>query len=197
MKSNRREFLSNIIKTAGIAAGAGILGGTSVHAKGGRKQNNSSSGLTKGQKADLFYLYQEEKVARDVYITLGIEYPDESTFANIQLSEQRHIEAVGRLCVKYGIDISGVDLSPANVGYFELEELQNLYDASIKAGMGDGKTLIDALNVGRDIEITDILDLETFKDGMPSDVVRVMDNLLEGSRNHLAAFERAIVREEA
>ena len=47
--------------------------------------------LSEEQKDTLFYIFQEEKVARDVYISLGRLYPEESTFSLIQLSEQEHI----------------------------------------------------------------------------------------------------------
>jgi len=57
----------------------------------------------------IYSIYEEEKVARDVYITLGELYPDENTFANIQLSEQNHMDAVRKLCVKYGIEIPADD----------------------------------------------------------------------------------------
>lgn len=196
MKENRREFLSNVIKTAGIAAGIGLLGTSTLNAKGGKGKKGKTEDmteLTEHLKEEIFYIYQEEKVARDVYITLGKLYPDENTFTMIQLSEQRHIEAVGRLCEKYDIYTMNVDLSENGVGIFELESLQKLYDSLIIQGKID---LREALYVGKDIEVLDINDIEAAKEGMPEDVVRVFDNLLKGSRNHLAAFERAITREE-
>lgn len=200
MNSDRRDFLSTMIKTAGVAAGAGLIGGTALHAKGGKGKKGGSqtstsatTTLTEAQREALFYIFQEEKVARDVYITLGELYPEENTFAMIQLSEQRHIDAVGRLCETYGIEISEVDLGLESVGSFVLESLQTLYDTMITQGKIE---LIEALYVGKEIEITDIDDLEAAKEGMPDDVVKVLDYLLQGSSNHLAAFERAIERVE-
>lgn len=194
MTSNRRKFLSNALKTAGIAASIGIIGGTSVHAKGGRKNKNSSgsSSLSEEKKDKLFYIFQEEKVARDVYITLGELYPEERTFAMIQLSEQRHIEAARRLCEKYGVDTSYVQLD--NVGNFELLTMQKLYDTCVEQGRINK---LEALNVGEFIEITDIDDLEDAQIDMPSDIVSVYDNLKAGSYNHLGAFRRAIKRTQA
>jgi len=46
-----------------------------------------------------------------VCITLGKLYPDETTFANIQTSEQEHILFAQVLCERYGIGTSGVELS--------------------------------------------------------------------------------------
>jgi len=198
MNTDRRLFFTNIIKGASLAAGVGLLGGSAVYAKGGRggkrRKEETATTITTSQKEMLFYIFQEAKVARDVYITLGELYPDENTFAMIQLAEQRHIDAAGRLCEKYGIDTSIVDLSYSNVGIFEVPELQQLHDTLVTQGRID---LLEALYVGREIEITDIDDIEAAQEGMPSDVIRVFNNLLKGSRNHLAAFERAIERAKA
>lgn len=57
--------------------------------------------LTEEQKAIIYEIYEEEKLARDVYRTLGDVYPEENTFANIQLSEQTHMDAVENLCDRY------------------------------------------------------------------------------------------------
>ncbi|HEY9189970.1 MAG TPA: DUF2202 domain-containing protein [Sulfurovum sp.] len=147
--------------------------------------------LTEEQKDMLFFIYQEEKVARDVYITLGKLYTDETTFASIQISEQRHIDAARELCVKYGVSIDGVD--EASVGNFVLPVLQELYDTCVAEGE---TSLLDALKVGEMIELTDIDDLEHASVGMPADVVSVYDNLKEGSLSHLDAFTAAIAREQ-
>ena len=145
--------------------------------------------LTDEQNASLFYIYQEEKVARDVYITFSGVYTEENTFAYIQISEQRHIDVVRELCLKYGVDISEVDEDA--VGEFVLPELQDLYDALIARGT----TLPAALQVGIDIEVLDIKDLEEAAVGMPSDVVRVFENIKEGSHNHLEAFTYSLEKE--
>lgn len=189
MKESRRNFLAHITKTAGALLAAGAVSGSALHAKGGKAQNGDT--LTEEQKDSLFYVFQEEKVARDVYITLGEVYPEENTFAMIQLSEQRHIEAAGSLCEKYGVDTSYVNLDL--VGHFELPIMQQLYDTCVEQGM---LSKLDALKVGELIEITDIDDLTRISKGMPTDVVSVYDNLKEGSYNHLDAFRRAIARTE-
>lgn len=143
--------------------------------------------LTDAQKDTLFFIYQEEKVARDTYITLGNLYPQASTFANIQLSEQEHIDTAQLLCEKYGVDISNVD--EQSVGNFELPVLQELYDTLVAQGTLSQRS---ALMVGEYIEITDIDDLENASIGMPKDVVRKYENLKNGSLNHLDAFRTAI-----
>lgn len=179
----RRGFLSKMLAVG--ATGVALLSTSAYAAKGSLR-------LTNIQKDELFYIYQEEKLARDVYITLGKLYPTESTFASIQLSEQRHIDSAQGLCEKYRIDLSGVNED--GVGNFMLPVLQDLYDNLVAQGE---ESLLDALKVGVAIEELDIGDLtHAINDmGMPADVINVYTNLREGSYNHLEAFNAAIARE--
>jgi len=183
LSKERRDFFSKM-----FIAGTGSLALLSLS---GCNSTNSTSTettqLTEEQKATLLYMYQEEKVARDVYIYLGNLYPDENTFAYIQISEQRHMDVVEELCVKYGVDISAVDEDA--IGVFILPELQALYDQLIVDGSA---SLLAALQVGVLIEETDITDLEEAAVGMPSDVVNVFENIKEGSLSHLDAFNYSI-----
>lgn len=149
------------------------------------------SQLDETQKERIYSIYEEEKVARDVYIKLGGLYPEENTFTNIQLSEQTHMDAVRNLCVKYGIEIPEVDQA---VGVFELEEMRSLYLDFVDYGQA---SLISALQVGVEIEGMDIADLTAALAGMPRDVHKVFYNLIHGSENHLDAFTAAIIRETA
>ena len=151
------------------------------------KSSTTSVVLTTEQKAALMFMYQEEKVARDVYITLGKKYPTASTFANIAVSEQSHTDSVEKLCIKYKVDISKVN--EATVGVFVLPELQSLYDTLVVQG---STSLKDGLNVGVAIENKDIADIMKYANGMPSDVVNTFTNLLNGSYNHLDAFTKAV-----
>ena len=145
--------------------------------------------LEEYQKEIIYGIYEEEKVARDVYITLGDMYPEENTFANIQLSEQTHMDAVRNLCVKYGISIPDVD---QDVGEFNLKGMEGLYDSFVTEG---AVSKLAALEVGQEIEIMDIEDLADASNDMPKDVIKVFTNLMSGSINHLSAFTNAIERE--
>lgn len=155
---------------------------------GALAKKNATSTLGANQKALLLFMYQEEKVARDVYITLRSKYPTEQTFSNIMFSEQRHMDAVEKLCIKYNVDISKVN--EGEVGTFVLAELQELYNSLIKQG---SVSLVEALKVGVAIEEKDITDLTEAMAGMPSDVVTVFTNLRDGSYNHLSAFQHALL----
>lgn len=179
MKNKRRNFLKKA-----VLAGVSTVGLTATASAAKR---NRTVTLSDEQKETIFYMYQEEKVARDIYITLGEVYPDENTFASIQLSEQRHINSVEELCDKYGISKKGVN--ETDVGNFVLSELKELYDDMIIRGLDSH---YEALKVGEDIELKDIKDLEEASVGMPSDVVNVFSNLKEGSLSHLDAFRGAL-----
>ena len=143
--------------------------------------------MTAEQLDTLVFIYQEEKVARDTYITLGDIYSNQTVFANIQESEQEHIDKAEGLCDKYGADTSGIN--EQEVGEFVVPVLQELYDTLVAQG---SVSELAALNVGEYVEITDIDDLEHAEIGMPSDVVNTYENLKAGSFNHLAAFRDAI-----
>lgn len=183
--SSRRAFFSKF-----FIAATGSLAVVSITGCDSSSSSSTTVQLTEEQKYTLLYMYQEEKVARDVYIYYNGLYPDENTFAYIQLSEQRHMDVVEALCIKYGVDISNVDEN--DIGVFILPELQTLYDNLIVPGTPPDGTLLDALNVGKLIEETDITDLEEAAIGMPQDVVRVFENIKEGSLNHLDAFNYSI-----
>ena len=132
--------------------------------------------------ADLEYMREEEKLARDVYLTLydvwGVR-----TFQNISRSEQSHMDAILTLLNRYAI----ADPAVGNgVGEFTNPELQALYDQLIATG---SQSLADALKVGGAIEEIDILDLQrAVAETDKADIQRVYASLLSGSTNHLRAF---------
>ena len=82
--------------------------------------------LTAEEENSLLFMREEEKLARDVYMTLYEKW-GLPIFANIAQSEQTHTEAVRSLLVKYDIADPVIDDS---VGVFVNSELQKLYDAT-------------------------------------------------------------------
>jgi hypothetical protein len=141
--------------------------------------------LTTSESASILFMKQEEKLARDVYRVLHAHW-GHVTFANIAVSEQRHMDAVGNLIARYRL----VDTTPTEVGKFTYPELQSLYDELITLG---SKSLKEALAVGVLIEQTDIADLrEALKSTRERPIRTVFSNLMDGSYNHLAAFTSAL-----
>lgn len=124
----------------------------------------------------------EEKVAHDVYVTLGDMY-DVPTFDRIAASEVRHQDAVRTLLDTYGVTDPTVG-DP--VGEFDDPVFQAMYDDMVAQGSA---SLTEAANVGIAIEELDIADLQAAIDAdQPADIERVFTNLLNGSQRHLAAF---------
>ena len=124
---------------------------------------------------------EEEKLARDVYITMYEMY-DNKVFNNISKAEQMHMDKVLTLLEKYDIE----DPSLEGIGEFSNEKLQKLYNDLIEQG---SISEIDALLVGATIEDVDIFDLDEFTaETTDPDIITVYDALNCGSRNHMRAF---------
>ena len=150
---------------------------------------NPTTILTEEQKDMLFFIYEGEKVARDVYITLSKIHKNENAFALMRFSEQRHMNCARELCDTYGVETS--QLNEDTVGKFESLVLQTLYDACTEKGK---KSIHDALEVGEFIEATDIEDLEHASVGMPNDVIDVYENIKKRNIRHLGTFQAALSR---
>lgn len=136
--------------------------------------------------ADLAFMREEEKLARDVYTALAQKW-GLRTFSNIARSEQVHMDAVLVLLDRYGFTDPAANL-PA--GSYADPHLQELYDSLIARG---SVSVDEALAVGKLIEQTDIADLdERIARTDEADVVAVYKNLRAGSVNHLAAFEKQL-----
>lgn len=142
--------------------------------------------LSQEERDGLIHMRIEEKLARDVYIVMG-ELWNHKVFFNIQLSEQKHMDAVKNLLDKYSVQDP---LTTDSVGVFPDPQFQLLYDQYIQQG---SQSLQEALLVGKAIEELDIAELTfqlTFVDN--PDIIRVYQNLKAASEKHLAAFLRCL-----
>jgi hypothetical protein len=141
--------------------------------------------LTEAEATQVLFMKQEEKLARDVYLTLGAAW-SHPTFQNISGAEQRHMDALDRVIAAYQLP----DAAPAEVGRFTIPELQKLYDQLVAQGK---PSLEAALKVGVLVEETDIADLQKLLDSTSNPTLRrVAGNLQQASRSHLAAFNRSL-----
>jgi hypothetical protein len=144
--------------------------------------------LSDAEAQGILYMREEEKLARDVYTTLGAQW-GLPVFQNIASSEQVHMDAIETLIDRYGL--ADPDAGAA-VGEFANADLQELYDELVARGSG---SLTEALSVGVLIEELDITDLQQrIADVTHADVTRVYENLLNGSENHLRAFVSTLGR---
>ncbi len=143
----------------------------------------STGELSNLEKEGLLFMREEEKLARDTYITLNEMY-DLRVFNNISRSEQIHMNAIKYLLDRYQLE----DPAEENdVGVYANSDLQTLYNSLIEAGAVNE---IEALKVGALIEETDIADLQTHIAEIDDneDIKFVYQNLLRASSFHLRAF---------
>ena len=102
--------------------------------------NNINAQLSVVETESLQYMYEEEKMAHDVYLYMSEKY-SLPIFKNITKSEKYHMSLVDSLIKKYNIK----DITGNEVGVFNNKTLQNLYNDLIFKGSVD---ILEALNVG-------------------------------------------------
>jgi len=200
-----------------ILAGLSILSIAMVAnpALAGKNNKKTSSDSTIARTLDfneethLEFMCQEEKLARDVYITLGAKYPEYSVFGNIDNSEQRHVDSATAMFMKYGFPNPSTN---DNVGVFTSETYGEYFTVNYNELVERGLiSELEALYVGafieeldmRDINFCplDIVDMDNGIDDISEcgrvytdqpDILRLYGNLLEGSESHLRAYVKNI-----
>jgi hypothetical protein len=148
--------------------------------------------LSPALQKELLYLYEEEKVARDVYDHFGSLYGIKP-FVHISASEQYHFETLEALVISQGI-ITEDEVIRNEAGIFMNEELQSLFDDFTARGEA---SLIEALKVSAYIEEHDIAGLMEITAATNSEQVReTLNYLVEASKNHLRAFNRNLANRD-
>ena len=144
--------------------------------------------LSRNEIEGILLMREEEKLARDVYLTLGEKW-DLKPFFNIAESEQKHMDEMGSLVTKYDLEDPVKDDTR---GIFTNPEMKKLYDELLAEGQ---KSRLDALKTGALIEDLDIADLEALLKETDNDDIRIVYlNLVKGSRNHLRTFHFQVER---
>ena len=177
-------YKKSLFATATLFA---VLGASPLIAGNGLNAPASQQrALNQAETEDVLYMREEEKLARDVYITLYKQWGN-PVFTNISRAERRHMRRMQGLIDRYGL----VDpVSDDSIGVFVNADLQALYDKLTGQGMNSE---LDALYVGALIEEVDIEDLQHAIDQTSHrDIERSYENLMRGSRNHLRAFVKNI-----
>ncbi len=164
-------------------------GSESVTASDTASESPSSSSAPEAQAAEdyaaLQYLIEEEKLAHDVYLTLYQQWGSK-VFGNILESETTHQQRVEDLLDSFAVE----DPRDSELGVFNDPELQSLYDNLIAKGL---TSAVDAFEVGVIIEEKDIADIQVQLATTTDPQIRlVLESLLKGSQNHLAAFNKQL-----
>jgi hypothetical protein len=188
----------NIKKLMSVAIVTSIFMGGTAMAAGGPKLDDGGGGenlnqtqsteLTSIETSDLQFMREEEKLARDVYLTLDQQWGEQTqVFARIALSEESHTATVDYLLDKFGVEDPVVN---DTIGVFTNQELQALYNELIEKGK---TSFIDALYVGGIIEEKDMRDiLAAISQTDERAIILAYSNLLDGSKSHLKGFVRVI-----
>ncbi len=131
---------------------------------------------------DLQFLREEEKLARDVYLTL-FEKWHLMPHQKIAASEQTHTDQVKSMLVAYDLPDPVQDDS---VGMFANNDLATLYTDLTALGV---QSEVASLTVGATVEDLDIRDIEQMKSRTQDPNILSMYAALQcGSRNHLRTF---------
>jgi hypothetical protein len=168
-------------RNAGIAL---LMAGTLVLGACGSDDSDSLSfsDLGTAEVDSLYYMREEEKLARDVYLAL-YEIWATDIFSNIAASEQTHTDAVKALIEKYQLIDPAADNPP---GVFTDPKFKVIYDDYLALGR---QSRLSAITVGVTIEELDIHDIAGWLQVVQStDIRAVYESLMCGSRNHLRSY---------
>ena len=135
-------------------------------------------------KAQLKFLVEEEKVARDVYTILAKDaaFPK---FKNIARTEQFHMDQLATVLKTYGITNPN---TTRKAGVYLNKDLAALYKTLVAKGE---LSTADAIAVGVTIETADLATIADVEKLITQDDIQFVINYLKaGSINHLAAFNR-------
>lgn len=182
------------------------------HNKKATSNRSISDTINEQERLHLIFMREEEKLARDVYIKLSIEYPNTSVFGKISVSETRHTSVVKDALERFNIEDPVIN---DNVGIFSGEEFGEYFTDKFEKLTNQGlSSQLDALYVGAYIEELDMMDIMTCPKVMIEQIDSInsandcglvysknrvinslYENLLAGSENHLKAFVSNIERQ--
>ncbi|MEE4251051.1 MAG: DUF2202 domain-containing protein [Alcanivoracaceae bacterium] len=173
--------------TSAVLACSLIIAATATAAPAGKRSSGSSE-LTRTEIANLQFMREEEKLARDVYLTLDQYWGNQtSVFANIAVSEESHTSTINYLLEKYDIEDPVIS---NEIGVFTNPELQELFHTLVEQG---SMSFIDGLYVGALIEEVDMEDIVAAIDATDERaMILAYSNLLDGSKSHLRGFVSVI-----
>lgn len=204
MKTDRREWMT--LAAVGVfAALSGCGGGGSsgaaasaagsgtprggVGAVGAQVDSLPLEALSDAERAGLLAMREEEQLAHDAYAVAAAAWPL-PIFGHIAASESTHAGAVANLLVRYDLPDPLAGLAS---GVFPTPAFQALFDA---LAARSGSSLIEALQVGCEIEELDVRDIAAHLLAVDNaDIRTVYENLLRGSRNHLRSFYAVLLQQ--
>ncbi len=161
------------------------------------------SNLTDEQKYTIAFMWNEEKLAKDLYVELNLIYPTQQLENIGTRSEPMHQALVEDLVKRYDLNITNLvdykenyseeELRAFAPGEFGVQEIQDLYDTLYAEGEQSQQA---ALEVGCKVEVSDVEDLleeiAIAEEVDAQDLIAVWNVLLSGSYNHYWAFDTGL-----
>jgi hypothetical protein len=157
--------------------------------------------LTDAQKESIAFMWNEEKLAKDLYLALNAIHPSQQLSNIATYSETQHQSAMQSLLAKYNIDVwqpiigtasySSSAMERIQPGAFTLPSLQTLYDGLLVKGSASSQA---SLQVGCMVEVTDVndLNLKLLLADNVQDLKSTLESLRSGSYNHYWAFDSGL-----
>lgn len=167
----------------------------------------AAAAIDKVESSHLIFMREEEKLARDVYLTLASKYPGQAVFSNIATkSEQSHTDTMRDRLIQFKIPDPNPSTNnlPGSIGIFTGAEWGSYFSKKYTDLIALGsESELAALYVGALIEELDMNDIMVcpkvmINSGYPSPcglqytderaLKKSYGSLIQGSENHLRAF---------
>jgi hypothetical protein len=199
----------NLLTALTLTAAISSFGAYSANGVAAKQPNSAQ--LDAVEASHLTFMREEEKLARDVYLTLAGIYPDQEVFNNIATtSEQTHTDTMRDKLAQFNLPDPNPETNdlPASIGVFLGTEwgwyfTEKFGQLTSKASASE----LDALYVGAFIEELDMNDIAVCPQvmvdaGYPKPcgldytdapaLINAYRSLIDGSKNHLRAFVEQI-----
>lgn len=163
-------------------------GGVSTPSNSPITQTSSTTHNRSAVQKSLAYMYDEERLAKEVYLAIYEKQPVNQLTKIATKAEVRHIDAVKDLATRYGV------ATPyQRAGQYQTAHIQSLYNELYAKGIRSKR---DALEVGCMVEVIDVEDLQKYtreaEQANAQDVVQTYNFLLKGTYNHYWAFDKGL-----
>ncbi len=159
-----------------VAFGEGILS-----LEGGVASPTVPAALSPREQSGMLFIWEEEKVARDLYWSLHNE-SNLSIFADLARSEQNHMDQAKALMDRYGLNAPVSD----SQGLFSNQTLIGYYDELMASGKQSPENALKAAAAFEEISIRDLENEIAVANS--NDVKVTYEGLLAGSRKHLRSY---------
>lgn len=163
--------------------------------------NYAQDALSTEQKYSLAHMWNEERLAYDVYQNLNKIYPTQQLENISTKSETVHIQLVENLVEWYDINVTNLgdytihyskaELEAMGSGVYGVPAIQDLYDALYQEGSA---SQIDALKVGCKVEVVDVDDLDKYIVEAQTNqaLIDTFNILRNGSYKHYWSFDKGL-----